>query len=163
MYLAKTDEQRKNKSDDLEFGLKEEERICPLLEKYFNRRLTKPENQFEKYDLKAKCLRIEIKTRRLYHNEYSTAYITKYKTDYAMKASKFNKECYFVFNYTDGIYVIKYDTKLFKSFNFKKIYVEKRNEWVMNCEIPVKYLINIETNKTDEEQMLASLIRSMTI
>lgn len=159
----KTFLQQKEKLDDLEFGLKEEERIRPLLEKYFKRTLNKPENQFEKYDLKAKGLRIEIKTRRLYHNAYNTAYITKYKTDYAKRASKYNKECFFVFNYIDGIYVVKYDMELFNTFKFKKIYVEKRNEWVMNCEIPIKYLINIETNKTDEDYFLASLMSSLNV
>jgi methyltransferase-like protein len=144
---------KRAKMDDLEFGLSEEIRIKPILEEYFNKKLTKPENQYSKYDLKGYKLRVEIKTRRFNHNQYRTTYITKYKTDYAKTALKRDKECYFVFNFEDGIYTIKYDTKLFKSFDFEKIYVEKRNEYVICCLIPIKYLINISTGKTDEEEM----------
>jgi hypothetical protein len=56
----------------------------------------------------------ELKTRRIRHNDYPTALIGANKVYYASLNP--NAEHWFIYNYMDGIYGIKYDKDLFATF-----------------------------------------------
>lgn len=149
------------KKEDLEYGLEQEKIVMPLLSKFYNKELRKSTNQFAKYDFKCIGLRIELKSRRKYHNDYRTAFITKIKTDWAKNHPQYKYVIFF--NYLDGLYYIDYDEVKFSKYKQTKTFVEKRNEWVMNLEIPSNELINMETGKTDQQELLASMFASIKL
>jgi hypothetical protein len=60
-----------------------------------------------------KTIYIEMKTRRVNHDQYPTALIGKNKVDFCQKSSA---TCYFVYVYMDGMFYIKYDKALFDTF-----------------------------------------------
>jgi len=99
------------KTEDLNFGLKSEEKNKATLEHFFGMGLKKTGT----YDLmdytdETQTIFIEMKSRRINHNQFPTALIGKNKVDFC-KTSK--ATCYFVYVYLDGMFYIKYDPELF--------------------------------------------------
>lgn len=103
-----------SKNEDLAFGLASEATNRRKLEAFFGCGLNKTA-QFDAMDWSndPKSLFVEMKTRRIRHNQYPTALIGKNKVDFCKKS---NADCYFVYVYQDGIYYIKYDEALFATF-----------------------------------------------
>lgn len=98
MYLEKFNQ-------DLENGLKVEQAIKPLLEDFFNTRLTKLDAKNE-FDFKGENGNYyEIKSRTFEHNRYQTTMIGGNKVK---KANQLAGDVYFIFVYTDGIYYFKH-------------------------------------------------------
>jgi len=62
----------------------------------------------------AKTIYAELKTRRIKHDDYPTALIGANKVYYASLNP--NAEHWFVYNYMDGVFGIKYDKELFSEF-----------------------------------------------
>ena len=106
-----------SKTQDLEFGLKSEENTKSVLEQFLGCELKKT-GTYAAMDFvnEPKTIYVELKTRRVNHDQYPTALIGKNKVDFC-KIS--NSTCYFVYVYMDGIYYIKYDKKLFDSFELR--------------------------------------------
>ena len=103
-----------SKKADMMFGLGSEARNKITLETFFGRGLIKT-GDYDPMDFTdvGKTIFIEMKTRRIPHNQYPTALIGKNKVDFCRVS---NAECYFVFVYTDGLFYIKYDPALFSTF-----------------------------------------------
>jgi hypothetical protein len=128
--------------NDLNFGLKNEIEILPILNNHFideNIKNTKDiyNNSFHKYDFEGENIILELKTRRNLKNKYSTTLIPTHKM------IKTNKDHYFVFKFIDKCCYIKYDLELFKSFNkryIQDIRKDKYEEPILNFEIPVNLL-----------------------
>lgn len=105
---------------DLDFGnQKEEEMLIKLKNGFnttniFNTKELYPDNKYCKWDFEDTKTQVkwELKSRRNTYNKYPTTIIPTHK------APKDNsKDYYFVFQFTDGDYYIKYDEALFKTFN----------------------------------------------
>lgn len=102
------------KSQDIAFGLNSENNYKNRLETFFGCGLKKTGTyDAMDYTNESQTIFIEMKTRRVTHNQYPTALIGKNKVDFC-KAS--NAECYFVYVYLDGVFYIKYDPELFATF-----------------------------------------------
>ena len=103
-----------SKSQDLMFGLKSEENIKSTLEQFFGCGLKKTD-KYASMDFvnEPKTIYIELKTRRIRHNQYPTALIGKNKVDFCEKS---NAKCYFVYVYVDGVFYIEYKKELFDTF-----------------------------------------------
>ena len=101
-------------ANDLAFGTSEEAKQLSRLEEVFCSKL-KRQLGFASMDYKSeeKPLFIELKTRRIKHDQYPTALISAHKLDFCKSS---NSECYFVYQYTDGLFYVKYDEKLFSTF-----------------------------------------------
>lgn len=65
------------------------------------------------YTNASKTVYVELKTRRIRHDAYSTAMVGKNKVEFCNDPTK---NYYFVFCYTDGVFYIKYDKALFATF-----------------------------------------------
>jgi hypothetical protein len=102
------------KSEDLNFGLKSEEKNKATLEAFFGKGLKKT-GTYDPMDYtdEAQTIFIEMKTRRVNHNQYATALIGKNKVDFCETS---NATCYFVYVYLDGLFYVKYDKALFDTF-----------------------------------------------
>jgi len=122
---------------DYTLGLQKEEEVLPVIKNYFERDIQKTNNKFETFDFYDEKYTYELKSRNVNYNTYPTTLIPK---------DKIRKRIIFLFNFTDGLYYIEYDRKLFDTFE-KKPFV--RNYRGVNdikkdyLFIPIEYLIKI--------------------
>lgn len=102
------------KNDDLNFGLNSEKIHKTTLETFFGCGLKKT-GTYDPMDYtdEAQTIFVEMKTRRINHNQYPTALIGKNKVDFCAKS---DATCYFFYVYRDGMFYIKYDKELFDTF-----------------------------------------------
>ena len=137
-------QQLKNRSykNDNSFGLTEEDKILPILEKYFGEKITKSLNKYEKWDGEGLTSLYEIKSRTNKHNAFNDTIIAMNKVVQTSKAQ------FFIFNFTDGIYYIKYNETLFNSFTSSPFLCHKREDIIDTIKqyyyIPIKHLSLIE-------------------
>jgi hypothetical protein len=82
---------------------------------FFNDKFNKL-STFHPLDFEGDKFFLEVKTRTNNYNKYPTSLISASKINFCKKQ---NKETYFIFVFTDDIYYIKYDDKLFKTFDIK--------------------------------------------
>lgn len=102
------------KTEDMNFGLKSEEKNKATLEHFFGCGLKKT-GTYDPMDYtdETQTIFIEMKTRRIKHDQYPTALIGKNKVDFCKTS---NATCYFVYVYLDGMFYVKYDPELFATF-----------------------------------------------
>jgi len=126
----------KQKQEDLTFGDMNELEVLNILKNKYNtiRKLDK----FHPMDYEAEECYIELKSRRNTHNKYITTMVGKNKIDYCRKQ---NKDAYFYFLFTDGLFYYKYDL----NDNFQTTIGGRndrgRNEYKLYYYIPVEKLI----------------------
>ena len=106
-------------ADDYQFGTTKEIPTKPILESFFNTPLTRRGGcAIFDYDNEAtksnNVLHIDLKSRRIPHNQYATAIIGANKVEIA--ESNPSRTYWFVFKYIDGLYGIKYSKELFDTF-----------------------------------------------
>ena len=80
---------------------------------------------------------VELKSRRINHNEHSTALIGKNKVDFCTDP---NRTYYFVYNYLDGIYYIKYDKAVFDAFYVQQEYMRSQRSGCRNAPSDVVHI-----------------------
>lgn len=132
--------------DDLKFGYKSEEELIQILNNYFDdsfRNTKELYGQYCNYDFEgAKGFnRIELKTRRNKYNDYPTTIIPVHKTvgmDLCPNT--------FIFNFSDGIYYIEWNTNKFKTYEKKMIQYNRigRTDNNEHYLIPIEDLIKLE-------------------
>lgn len=134
------------KGIDLIFGKKNENENLPIIKRFFGFDDLEIDlnNPFSTIDFVNDFILIELKSRRIEHDKYDTCFIGYNKFKHFKKNN--DKECYIVYKYTDGLYHIKFDYELFKTFN-----TQVQNTWRDGiCEkskvvlIPIKHLIKME-------------------
>lgn len=129
-------------NQDNKFGLNEENLILPILEKFFNEKISKSTNIYEKWDGAGNNTLYEIKSRTNRYNAFNDTIIG------ANKILDTDKTQIFIFNFTDGIYYIKYDKSLFDTFPNSPFVRNERADIVDTIKqyyyIPVKKLTLIE-------------------
>jgi hypothetical protein len=106
-------------ASDFAFGIQSEKTNQSILETVFKtpftRRGGKAIFDFDNTaEAPAKTIYAELKTRRINHNDYPTALIGANKVYHASLNP--DAEHWFIYNYKDGIYGIKYDRELFSKF-----------------------------------------------
>ena len=113
---------------DKQFGLGNEIKYLDILSKYFNTTFKKYENNYSLLDFYSDDkIFLEMKSRRLNHNQYPTAIFNIPKIDEFNNRININNDSklYIVFIYLDGIYYIEYKKEIFDKFEIKKF---KRND-----------------------------------
>lgn len=130
--------------EDIEIGKQGEIDVLPSLQKFFgDNSITSTNNQYSRYDfIGSNKTRYEVKTRTNSVHLYDDTLIPLSK----LKQCKDNI-VYFIFNFTDGIYYIKYNKELFDTFKVEEFrrkprfgIVDYRQKYVY---IPVKELSRI--------------------
>lgn len=123
---------------DFEFGEAQETKIKIKLETKWGQLIQT--GRWEKHDFINKKFNIEVKSRKCKYNTYPTTLLTCNKI-----VEEENKKLYFVFNFTDGIYYIRYRKPLFDTFE-KKLFSRINQEYDMKeyYYIPIEYLKKIE-------------------
>ena len=103
------------------------------------------------YTNKTNTIYVELKSRRIRHDEYPTALIGLNKVEFC---SDPNVDYYFAYSYLDGFYYIKYDKELFATFEVNTSYKRGDREDCPNrpsaiVYVPVKYLKRYEPLSRD--------------
>ena len=99
---------------DLAFGAKNQNQVLPLINKFFNDEAVEYENEFSTQDYYSDRAVYELKSRHIKHNQYPTAIIGCNKCN--LGGEDIDKELYFLFKYTDGLFYIKYDNNQFANY-----------------------------------------------
>tara|TARA_R110000737_G_scaffold281899_1_gene288538 strand:- start:150 stop:596 length:447 start_codon:yes stop_codon:yes gene_type:complete len=127
---------------DLKFGLGQEVIIKDVLEKQFDTKLRKLPH-FDPFDFIGNNCVVEIKSRRIRHNQYDTIFFGLNKLKKGKMYLQEKIRVYFVFNCNDGIYyweLYDYDKQINKEFIFAEGGREDRN-----CN-EKEILVNLNTN-----------------
>lgn len=119
---------------DLKRGFFEEGRMKSVIEKYHNTTIEKTPDNFV-FDYKNDTTYYEVKSRNCTVHKYPTTMVGKNKIDFANEMP--DKTFYFVFCFTDGDYIYKYDrsNRLFFELGGRKD--RGYNEYKEYCYIPV--------------------------
>jgi hypothetical protein len=128
--------------NDYLFGKQKEDEVLNIIRKVFNNEIVKSEKRYERYDYKDDEYYYELKSRNNSYNAYPTTLIEKAKV--------FSNNLIFLFNFTDGLYYIKYDKKVFDKFECKQYLRHKRCDYVdipkQYYFIPIEALTKVEVN-----------------
>tara|TARA_Y100001937_G_scaffold78380_1_gene106292 strand:- start:22 stop:441 length:420 start_codon:yes stop_codon:yes gene_type:complete len=92
-----------NKVRDLRFGYTSEENLLPLFRDVYGDEIVKSTDRFSFFDYSDDHTLIELKTRRIRHDQYPTALCNLNKIK-KLVADKRN--AYLVFSYLDGVYQV---------------------------------------------------------
>jgi hypothetical protein len=104
---------------DYIFGKKKEEEILSIIEDYFKDDIKQVKEKFSKYDYEGTTNIYELKSRTNKYEAYPDTLLPFDKTQLK------DKNQIFLFNFTNGLYFIKYSEDLFKTF---KCQAFKRNQ-----------------------------------
>lgn len=125
-----------NFENDYIFGASKENEIFDILEQKFGKLIKN--SRYSKYDFENEKYAIELKSRKCNYSFYPTTLLT------CNKITNTNKKLYFIFNFTDGIYYIKYREHIFNTFEKKKYSrVNKTYDEKDYYFIPIEYLKKI--------------------
>ena len=134
-------------SDDLKYGYGNEENVLNILNKTFNDIFINTKEkygEYHNYDFEGTStgLKIEMKSRRIKHDDFSTTIIPVHK------CVNPNSPNLFVFYFTDGIYYIEYDKTKFEKYEIKYITSNRYNKFENkpHYHINIEDLIKIENN-----------------
>ena len=110
-------------NNDYNFGKSKEAEALPIIKKYFNDdTIYQTVERFNPYDYIGKDAVYDIKSRTNTYNKYPTTIIKCYHLDKKPE----DKDLIFLFYFTDGLYYIKYDRELFKTFDISELVRCKR-------------------------------------
>ena len=108
---------------DYQYGKEAEIRVLPIITKYFNKDISLSSKKTDIYDFKdTEGTVYELKKRNNRYNSYPTTIIGINKIQ--------NNKCILLFDFSDGLYFIKYDKTLFDTF--------ERNMFVRNKRLDFK-------------------------
>jgi hypothetical protein len=98
---------------DYEFGRKSETTVLDTIRTFFNDSTIVPStDKFDRYDFIGAGCKYELKTRRLTRNRFATTMLPLGKL-----LSENPENNIFLFQFTDGLYYIRYDKETFSTFN----------------------------------------------
>jgi hypothetical protein len=130
------------KLQDIKFGLEKEVESITIIQNFFNCGELKKTSKFGIIDFYNSTHYIELKSRRITHDQFDSAIIGKNKIDYF---KRLKQQCYIVYNYIDGIYYIKYEKELFDTFDIIEDVFERDGikTTYINYRIPINNLKKI--------------------
>jgi hypothetical protein len=125
---------------DYDFGIQQEIKILPILREKFGQTIVPKEDRFSRYDYYNEQAIFELKSRTNAKNKYPTTLLTCNKV-----VEGIDKDKYFLFNFTDQLCFIKYDSELFSTFEKKPFSRNFRKEDEKDYfYIPINFLETIK-------------------
>jgi len=107
-------------SADKQFGNHNERVYLPIIARFFNTTLQKTADNYDPLDYcdVPKTIFVELKSRRIKHNDYDTCLIGANKVTKCEENLRVNPNTkhYFCYVYTDGLYYIEYNPEQFSTF-----------------------------------------------
>lgn len=144
---------------DYDFGTKKEVENLEKLNKFFKTKLKQNEDKFGLFDYisEDKKILVELKSRRVKHNQYPTALIGANKIDSI--EDKEDVEAYLCFCYLDGLFYLKYDKEVFSKITKKDFTRYERSDYddlpKLHYFIPYELMTKIEDDVDDITKLLS--------
>jgi hypothetical protein len=143
--LAVLPSNQRSLSNDLIFGLANENNVIQKLNTYFTNEIIKSTKElglgaYCSYDAESENTMYEIKSRRCKYSTYPTTIVPVHK----VKDSK--KRLVFVFQFIDGYYYIVYNKELFDTFETKIIKLNRagiNDKPTYHYYIPISHLVEM--------------------
>ena len=133
-----------SKAADLVFGPAGERTVLKDLQSLLGDDITKIEDKYSVMDYtnSNNTTYVELKSRNIPHHKFDTTIIGNNKIAFCTDP---NRSYYFAFNFSDGLYYIKYDKDLFNTFKKDHNYFRYKRDDCVNvvqsvCHIPIKNL-----------------------
>ena len=136
----------KSYKNDVAFGKKAQTQIIEKLRTFFGANILENKERFATYDgfCKETKTNFEIKARRCSLSSFSTTIVPYSK----IVKKKKDEKLIFVFSFTEGIYYIEFDTKLFGTFATEDIIYYRDGispNSVKHLCIPCEYLLEMKS------------------
>lgn len=132
----------KSFKNDYNYGKKKEIELFKTINDYFGDNITLNNDDFALIDYTGNKYIYELKSRNCSYSNYPTTLIP-----YNKICDSENKNIILLFNFTDGLYYIKYDEKIFNSFELNYFVRNKRIDYDDKSKlyyyIPINKLIKI--------------------
>jgi hypothetical protein len=135
--------------EDFKIGTESERSTHSILQNHFKTPLTRTPSH-SRFDYEGATIYVELKTRTNAYRRYPTTMIP---TGKCIAADTSNRQVFFVFKFTDGLYFIEYNKALFDTFerdDFQRPdridHVDKRQSYTY---IPIQSLQPIFTEKSN--------------
>lgn len=151
------------KKANLEKGEKAENKYFNLFKRVFDSNLLKSKNKYDKFDFYSDYTLLELKSRNNEYKKYPTTMIGMNKILFGINSKKI---CYFVFEFTDGLYYWLMNEKDIEEFDIAKGGTTKRGEIEIKnyLYIPIEKLIKITDDEPPSpQQILINKLRTNTI
>jgi hypothetical protein len=100
--------------NSFQYGIKEEKEVLPIIKEFFKRDIKQSTDKWSKYDFFDDETIYELKSRTNTLNKYPDTMIT------ANKIVNDDKKQILLFNFTDCLAYIEYDSELFSTYKKKK-------------------------------------------
>lgn len=135
---------------DYQFGIEQEKRVYEVLKQSkLRKNLEHSANPRAPWDFYSKRAVYELKSRRMLSTEYDETLIDYRKIENAIEAESQGLRSYFLFNFQDGVYYVKFDYGLFLTFRTEYSQFKPRSDKVSlpskRIFIPISYLRRIIT------------------
>jgi hypothetical protein len=148
-----------SQKNDIAFGTASEMTNHDLLQLYLDTKLER-KGGYAVFDFESpnKTIFVELKSRRIKHNTYTTAIIGLNKIAFSDHIP--DAEFWFAFCYSDGLYVIKYDKEVFDTLEVCHDYVRgPRNDTHNHPQsvvfIPIELLTKVDEESLRERPLVA--------
>ena len=106
------------------FGKAQELKIHPVIQEHFQREITATKGQYSKYDFYCEVANYEVKSRTNPYSKYPDTMITMNKCCGCDEG----KELILLFNFTDGLYFIKFSAEQFATYR-REMFSRAREDW----------------------------------
>lgn len=131
---------------DYQLGTTAEKQLLPILNELFNTTF-QPTQKYDPFDFTSPTLNLELKTRTNKYKQYPTTMLPNSKIVHAELSGK---PTVFVFNFTDGVYYIHYDSTLFSTFTTNEFQRADRQDHTDRAQsyiyIPIQSLLRLNSN-----------------
>lgn len=128
---------------DINLGLSNEQQVLEKINNtpYFGENIIRIEDKYSKYDYENELCIFELKSRNCKYDAYPTTMIAQ---DKILNTDKIQ---IFLFNFTDGLYYIKYSPKKFLKFEVKEFQRFDRFKYVNDIKKNYIYIPIIKLKK----------------
>jgi hypothetical protein len=93
--------------EDIEFGLSKEKTYFEEIKDKLDRTLKQSDNRYSLFDFFGDNSYVELKSRKVKHNQYPDTMVGYNKIEFAEKSP--SNKVYFVFSFTDGLYYYQFN------------------------------------------------------
>jgi len=126
---------------DYDFGIKSQIDVFPKLSAFFGGNITPTTHKLDPWDYIGEDCVYELKSRCVSYSKYPTTIMG------FDKIKNIDKKMVFLFNFTDGLYYIRYEKELFDTFEvevFRRYRVGVNDKEKAYIYIPIEHLKRIE-------------------
>jgi hypothetical protein len=133
-------------AEDKAYGKMMERGMYRYLKRFFGKTLRHNDDEFAPFDFEDCDVAVEMKSRKMRSSDWPTTMI---KTLKITRCADEPRDCYFIFNFTDKMYFIRYDAAQFANYEKRLMKIAPRPDKAEGYEwrtfIPMAHLTTLKT------------------